>query len=98
MGITIDKVGVWGFRHYQYLKNNKPAVVTSMRLNGTLEDYLAGLDRDAQETYDLIVRQCCERDGINEALKASDELKWTREMNWIRKSAEEFVLSDLIYQ
>ena len=69
-----------------------------MQTEGILEDYLVQLDKDAQETYDLLIRQYAERDGINEALKAKDELEWVREMNWIRKAAEEFVLSDLIYQ
>ena len=94
----INRLGVWGRRHYDYLKRNKPMVINVMRTEGTLEDYLVQLDKDAQETYDLLIRQYAERDGINEALKEEDEMRWVREMNWIRKAAEEFVLSDMIYQ
>ena len=72
-------------------------VLNVMRTEGTLEDYLVQLDKDAQETYDLLIRQYAERDGNNEALKAEDERKWVREMNWIWKAAEEFVFSDFIY-
>ena len=73
-------------------------VLNVMRTEGTLEDHLVQLDKDAQETYDLLIRQYAERDGINEALNAEDEMRWVREMNRIRKAAEEFVLSDQIYQ
>ena len=94
----INRLGVWDRRHYDYLKRNKPMVINVMRTEGTLEDYLVQLDKDAQETYDLLIRQYAERDGINETLKAKDEFEWVREMNWIRKAAEEFVLTDQIYQ
>ena len=32
-------VGIWGQRHYQYLKGNKPSVIGVMRLNGSLYSY-----------------------------------------------------------
>ena len=94
----VVKLGVWGRRHYDYLKANKPIVLNVMRMEGTLEDYLVQLNDDAQDMFDLLVRQYCERDRINEGLKAEDEIKWVCEMNWIRKTAEEFVLSDLVFQ
>ena len=50
-------VGIWGQRHYNYLKKNSPTVINVMRLKGTLEQYLIDLNRDTQETYDLLIRQ-----------------------------------------
>lgn len=50
----ITRVGVWGQRHYNYLKKHCPTVINVMRLKGTLEQYLTDLNRDAQETYDLL--------------------------------------------
>ena len=90
-------VGVWGQRHYNYLKKKNPTVINVMRLKGTLEQYLTDLDRDAQETYDLLIRQYAEKEGVTETLKAADNLEWTRRMNSIRNRVEEFVLSDSIY-
>ena len=92
----ISKIGVWGQRHYNYLKKHSPTVINVMRMKGTLEQYLANLDRDAQESYEMLVRQYAEIEGVTEALKAADNLEWTRRMNSIRNRVEEFVLSDFV--
>lgn len=33
----ITRVGVWGQRHYSYLKKHFPMVINMMRMKGTLE-------------------------------------------------------------
>ena len=93
----VARVGVWGQRHYNYLKKKSPTVINVMRMKGTLEQYLTDLNRDAQETYDLLMRQYAEIEGITEDLKRSDQLEWTRRMNSIRNRVEEFVLHDFVY-
>ena len=90
-------VGIWGQRHYNYLKKNSPTVINVMRLKGTLEQYLTDFDRDTQETYDLLMRQYAEIEGVTEDLKHSDQMEWTRRMNSIRNRVEEFVLHDFVY-
>ena len=90
-------IGTWGQRHYNYLKKHSPTVINIMRLKGTLEQYLADFDRDTQETYDLLMRQYAEIEGVNEDLKRTDQMEWTRRMNSIRNRVEEFVLSDFVY-
>lgn len=93
----VARVGVWGQRHYNYLKKKSPTVINVMRLKGTLEQYLTDLNRDTQETYDLMIRQYAEIEGITEELKRSDQMEYTRRMNSIRNRVEEFVLSNLVY-
>ena len=93
----VARVGVWGQRHYNYLKKKSPTVINAMRLKGTLEQYLTDLNRDTQETYDLLMRQYAEIEGVTEELKRSDVMEYTRRMNSIRNRVEEFVLSDLVY-
>ena len=93
----VTRLGIWAQRHYNHLKKHSPTVINVMRMKGTLEQYLTDLDRDAQETYDLLIRQYAEIEGVTEDLKAADNLEWTRRMNSIRNSVEEFVLSDSIY-
>ena len=93
----VARVGVWGQRHYNYLKKHSPTVINAMRLKGTLEQYLTDFDRDTQETYDLLMRQYAEIEGVTEDLKRSDQMEWTRRMNSIRHRVEEFICSDLIY-
>ena len=93
----VARIGVWGQRHYNYLKKKSPTVINAMRLKGTLEQYLTDLNRDTQETYDLLMRQYAEIEGITEDLKRSDAMEYTRRMNSIRNRVEEFVLRDFVY-
>ena len=93
----ISKIGIWGQRHYSYLKKHSLTVLNVMRAKGTLEQYLIDLDRDAQEMYNLLVKQYAEIEGVTETLKIADHLEWTRRMNSIRNRVEEFVLSDMVY-
>ena len=39
----VKNIGVWGQRHYAYLKKHSPTVINVMRMKGTLEQYCAGL-------------------------------------------------------
>ena len=93
----VARVGVWGQRHYNYLKKKSPTVINVMRMKGTLEQYLTDLNRDTQETYDLPIRQYAEIEGVTEDLKRNDQMEWTRRMNSIRNRVEEFVLHDFVY-
>ena len=69
-----------------------------MRLKGTLHDYLMGVDKDAEDMFDLIVTQMAEIEGVIEQFKAVDQMEWICRMNSIRSRAREFVLKELIYQ
>lgn len=93
----ITRVGVLGQRHYNYLKKHFPTVINVMRMNGTLEQYLTDMNRNTQETYDLMIRQYAEIEGVTEELKRNDQMEWTRRMNSIRNRVEEFVLLDFVY-
>ena len=94
---NLKNVGIWGQRHYNYLKKHYPTVINVMRMKGTLEQYLTDLNRDIQETYDMMIRQYAEIEGVTEDLKCSDAMEYTRRMNSIRNRVEEFVLHDFVY-
>ena len=93
----ITRVGVWGQRHYAYLKKHSPTVINVMRMNGPLEQYLKDIDKDAKEMFNKLVKQLADSEGINEELKSANEIDWIRSMNSIRNRAEEIVLSEAIY-
>ena len=92
-----NKVGLWGYRHYEHLKQNQLTTINVMRMNGTLERYLKQVNDDAEDMLFQTVKQMAKAEGVNEALKASDQLEWVRRMNNIRNRAEEIVLNELIY-
>lgn len=45
----------------------------------------------------LLITQLAEKEGINEQLKAQDQMAWVGAMNNIRNRAEEIILQELIY-
>ena len=92
----ISRVGLWGQRHYNFLKKNNPAVINVMRLNGTLEQYLTDLDRNAQKMFELMTKQYAELGGITEELKAENQMEWVRRMNNIRNRSAEIINHELI--
>lgn len=98
MNLNIGNIGVWGFRHYEFLKQNRPSNVSVMRLNGTLENYLKEINQKATEMLETLVRQYAKAEGVTEALKRMDQLGWVQKMNNIRNRAEEVVLSEIIYR
>ena len=96
--MNIGNIGVWGFRRYEFLKQNRPSTVSAMCLNGTLENYLKEVNQEATEMLESLVRQYAKAEGVTEAFKKADQLGWVQRMNNIRNRAEEFVLSAIIYR
>ena len=98
--LTVEEtapIGRWGRMRKRYLKEQRPAVYSNMLLNGTLYQHLAEIDEAVDERIDLITKQLSAKRGITEKLKAENQIQWVQEMNAIRISAEETVLTELIY-
>lgn len=98
MKTELKSIGSWGRMHYDFLYRNNRTVINVMRLKGTLNDYIMGIDKDAEDMFNLIVKQMAEIEGVTEQLKAADQMEWIRCINSIRSRAREFVLNELIYQ
>ena len=98
MNLNIGNIGVWGFRHYEFLKQNRPLTVSVMRLNGTLEEYLKEVNQEATTMLETLIRQFAKAEGVTEELKRTDQLGWVQKMNSIRNHAEEVVLNKIIYR
>ena len=89
--------GRWGRLHKRYLKEHHPIRYNQLLLSGELGSYLAKLDKQAEEQLALIIRQMQEAEGVDEALKATDQLEWVRRMNSIRNRAEEIILRKIVF-
>ena len=90
-------IGMWGRKHQQYLKEHRPMLYSDLVLSGKLYGYLADIDTQARNKLHLLVIQLAEKEGINEQLKAQDQMAWVGAMNNIRNRAEEIILQELIY-
>ena len=91
------RIGVWGQRHLNYLRENKRVLLPSLQLSGKLNSYLADIDKQAEEMFSRLVKQMAEREGVTEQLKADNQMEWVARMNNIRSRATEVVNTDLIY-
>ena len=69
MNLNIGNIGVWGFRHYEFLKQNRPSTVGVICMNGTLEGYLREVNQEAIAMLETLVRQYANAEGVTEALK-----------------------------
>ena len=90
-------IGKYGLLRKNFLKEHKRGWYSSLLLTGKLDAHLAEIDRTCTERVELIMNQLARREGITEALKATDQMEWVRRMNCIRARAEEIVLSELVY-
>ena len=63
----------------------------------TLWPYLADIDRQANEMYDLLIEQMKESEGVTEQLKEENQIEWISRMQNIEARAREIVCSELIY-
>ena len=94
---NLKGVGIWGQRHYQYLKETKPSVIGVMRMNGTLLPYLQSVNEQADEMYFQLVKQLAKQEGVTEELKRRDQMAWVGAMNNVRDRVNEIVLNEVIY-
>ena len=91
------KFGIWGVRHKRYLLEHKKSVVVKMHLNGTLMDYLADFNEQAEEMYSRLVEDMAKAEGVTEQLKAENQILWVQKMSNVRERAMEVVNEELIY-
>ena len=91
------QIGIWGTRHYHHLRKTNRVLFSQLTISGKMNDYLADIDKQAEEMFSQLVKQLAEKDGITEALKATDQMEWVRRMNAVRAQAAEIVSNELIY-
>ena len=69
-----------------------------MLLTGRLTNHLREIDRQAQEQVDSIVRDLMKNRGVNEEMKARDQMAWVQAVNSFTHQAEETVLAEIVYK
>lgn len=71
-------IGVWGQRHWRYLKEHRWATYATLLTSGKLNSYLADIDRQAEEMFSRLVKQMAAMEGVTEQLKADNQMEWVR--------------------
>ena len=89
-------IGIWGQRHLRYLKNHRKVFYVNLLTSGKLNNYLADIDRQAEEMFIQLTRQMAIADGVTEQLKADNQMTWVKKMNNIQNRANEIVTIEIV--
>lgn len=90
-------IGKYGMLRKTYLKQNRKGLHNQMLLQGTLYDHLQKIDDDAHRLISRYVQEMAVREGVDESLKAKDQMEWVQRMNGFKAMAEEIVMHELIF-
>ncbi len=90
-------ISVWGQRHKRYLKEHKRVTYANSLTSGELNSYLADIDEQAQERFEVLIEQMKQAQGITEQLKAENVWEWVRRLNNIQACAMEIVNKEIVF-
>ena len=90
-------LGKYALLRKKYLKQHRRVLYLNLLTAGTLNKHLTEIEQTATRRMELLTAQMVAAQGVTEKLKAENQMQWVGLMNNIRHSAEELVLSDLIY-
>ena len=90
-------LGKYALMRRRFLKENRRVTYTNLLTSGKLNSHLMEIEQRALTRLEQMVPQMAKAEGVTEELKAADQMKWVGLMNNIRHSAEEAILSELIY-
>ena len=91
-------LGKYGMLRESFLQKHHSGTYTSMLLTGRLTPHLREIDRQAREQVDRMVSDLMERNGVDEAMKARDQMGWVQAVNSFTAQAEEMVLTEIVYK
>ena len=89
-------IGKYGRMHLDYLKKHRRGRYSALLGEGRLNSNLADVDEQAHEMLTSLTVELAKTQGIDEHLKATDQMRWVQMMNNVRNSAEETIMRELI--
>ena len=90
-------IGKYGRMHLDYLKQHRRGSYSALLGEGRLNAYLSEIDEQAHEMLTSLTVELAKSQGIDEHLKATDQMRWVQMMNNVRSQAEEIVAKELLY-
>ena len=92
-----EPIGIWGQRHLRYIRQHNKRLYFDLYMTGNLNDYLAEIEAQAENMFFRLVKEMAAREGVMEAMKAEDQMRWVGLMNNIQNRAREIVNRELIF-
>ena len=64
----------YGLMHRNYLMEHRRGIYSGLLLTGGLKEHCLKIQRQAEERMDFLMEQMAKTEGVDEALKASDQM------------------------
>lgn len=90
-------LGHYGRLRKAYLQEFRPFLFDELVLSEKLFEHCLEIEEAARHHIDTILPELVKRYGINEELKAKNQMLWVGKMNMCKAQAEEIVKLELIY-
>ena len=81
-----------------YLREYRPGLYNRLLLSGKLYDHLMETESEANQMLERLLPQMAKAAGIDEKLKASDQMTWVGMMNALKKQVEELIWDQVAYR
>jgi len=91
-------IGKYGDLHLEFIKKHRKGTYSTLLTQFKLNEHLHTVDVQAKKQVRMMTAQLAQSRGINEALKATNPLEWTAQMNAAKHDAEEIVVREVVYQ
>lgn len=90
-------LGKYALLRRKFLQQHRKVTYTNLLTTGKLNSHLREIEQAALTRLEETVSQMAKNEGVTEELKASDPMRWAGLMNNIKASAEEQILTELVY-
>lgn len=92
------QISVWAMRRRRYLKSSHRVLYYNLLTLGKLYNYLADVERQAENLFEQTIKSLAEQEQVTEKLKAENMMLRVQKMNNIRNRAIEIVNEQVIYK
>lgn len=91
------EIGKYGLLHLDFLEKKQRGKLNGLTGRGELNAYLYEIDTQAHDMFFSLIEELSKAQGIDEHLKATDQMRWVQMMNNVKAQAEEIVLKEIVY-
>ena len=91
-------IGRFGWQHEAWLKLHHRFRHSHLIGSGEIVDYLANVDAEANAMYESLIADFAKAEGVDENLKATDQMQWVQRMQSIAHRAREIVEKEVIFR
>lgn len=90
-------LGKYGMLRLHFLETYRPVLYNELLLSGRLMPHLHEIDITCIQRLELFMPQMMESEGVDEELKARNQMEWVARMNNIKARFEELLFAEFIY-